>query len=135
MPLTSKLSYFPPSEFKNPEYVDDWSAVKLNDVRRVYGGPLVLTDDARRPGDLPSGGASDSLHYLGQAFDIRTRDKTREQLFALVRAVVIVANAIRASEPKLAGVELEMVKGPTDQHWHVAFFKDGRPDRLELALD
>lgn len=135
MPLVTRLSFFGRNEFEHPDLVDDWSAVQLNAIRRVFGAALTLTGDGREPGPKPEGGSDTSLHYVGQAFDLRTRTLTREQLFMLVWAVMVVAHAIRTTAPLLAGVELELVKGPKEQHAHVAFFKDGRPDRLELALE
>lgn len=135
------LRWFTVPEFRHPDLVDPWSAEQLDAVRDDYShshGPtegLTLTDDARLPSEIPPGSAgAASLHLKGQAFDIRTHDKTREQLFRLVAAVTNRARLLRASHPSMAGIELELVASPADHHCHIGFFKDGRADRLELAL-
>lgn len=126
--LNHDLQYFKLSEFRHPDLINERAALLLNDIRAVYGEPLTVTDDARTPDEQPPGFATDSLHYKGQAFDLRTRDLTREQLWRLVRSVYTVSVG-------QGGVELELVSSSTDHHLHVGFFFDGRADRLIVRAE
>lgn len=128
--LTADLEFFKLSEFKHPERVDPDAAFWLNEVRREFGEPIILTDDARLPGDLPSGGSTSSLHYLGRAFDIRSRHWTRETYWRFAAAVFRVQARMPRGDRK---VELELVDSPRDKHAHLGFYlSDGEP-RLVLA--
>lgn len=127
MSLTHDLTYFALSEFHRPDLVNERAARLLNDIRGVYGSPLTLTSDARTVAEetLLPGHAQppeSSLHVRGQAFDIRTRDLTNEQVWRLVKAVYTISVG-------QGGVELEL--SPT--HLHVGFFFDGRLDKLLVA--
>jgi hypothetical protein len=126
--VPDNLRWFKPGEFNNPELVSARAARYLDNIRSSFGKPIVVTDDARVPGQsLPTGASARSLHFLGQAFDIRIRDWSREDLWDFVRAVMTMATAMPADE---SGVELELVWSSTDKHAHVGFFFDGRPSRL-----
>lgn len=131
MPLTHDLRHFKLSEFKHPELVDETAALLLDEIREQYGQPLVLTDDARTPDEKPEGYSPTSLHYKGQAFDIRSRDMSKEDMWRLVRAVVSVADWVAGRKATTRGVELEIVSSATDKHVHIGFFLgDGRLNRL-----
>jgi len=134
MPLTRDLCYFKLKEFKHPELVNETAAELLDEIRAQYGRPLVLTDDARLPGDQPPGFSPTSLHYKGQAFDLRSRDLTREEMWLLVRAVLSVAEWVARGAK--SGVELEIVSSSTDKHVHIGFFLgDGRKNRIVVRAE
>lgn len=118
--ITHDLRYFKLSEFKHPELVDPVAASMLDEIRHQYGKELTLTDDARLPGDRPVGSVADSLHYKGQAFDIRTKDKNAVDLFSLLDAVYNVSKWIARGTK--SGVEVELVSSTTDHHLHVGFW-------------
>src|SRR5438093_548441 len=96
----------------------------LDEIRDQAGFALVVTDDARLPSDAPTGSVKDSLHYRGQAFDLRTRNLTAEQLFQLVNAAVNVTLWIARGAK--SGVEIEIVSSGSDHHLHVGFFLGAR---------
>lgn len=127
MALPPKLRNFKEKEFKHPELVDPEAAIGLDDVRTVYGRPLILTDDARLPGDCPPGCSPTSLHYLGRAFDLRWTF-TWTTLWDFVDAVFEVARR------KNLIPELELVHGPSDKHAHLAFKTHGEPE-LILSIE
>jgi len=134
MPLTHDLRHFKLSEFRHPELVNETAALILDEIRDQYGEPLTLTDDARTPDEKPTGYSPTSLHYKGQAFDLRTRDLTDAQMFKLVGAVYNVA--LWLCRGAKSGVELEVVSSSTDHHVHVGFFLgDGRSNRLEIRAE
>lgn len=125
---------FVEKEFRHPELVNQVAYDMLVAIRRQYNDPLVITDDARLPLDAPPGSAgADSLHQQGQAFDLRIRDMTKEQLWSLVKACINVGEWVARGQK--GGMELEMVWSKTDKHCHVGFFLDGRPNRFELSLE
>jgi len=124
MPLTHDLRHFKLNEFKHPELVNETAALMLDEVRDQFGFPLHLTDDARLPGDRPEGSVADSLHFKGQAFDLRTYNFNGEQLFKLVSAMMNVALWIARGQK--SGVEIEIVSSATDHHIHIGFFLGAR---------
>lgn len=133
MAVPNNLRYFAPSEFQHPFLVNEWCVRQLDSLRGLYGEPLIVTDDARLPTDAPPGSAgSDSLHVKGQAFDLRTRDKTEQQMWKLVGAAYVIAASL---PPVTAGIELELVASKTDHHLHIGFFMDGRPSRLFVSAE
>lgn len=111
--ITRWQKEFAQSEFKHPELVKQEAYDLLVQVRRRYGKPLVLTDDGRTPDDRPPGYSKTSLHYLGQAFDLRIYDKSEEELWALAAAVMSLGS--------VGGIELELVWSNTDKHCHIGF--------------
>lgn len=125
--LVTGLPNFALTDFKHPELVDPVAAALLQRIRTTFGIPMVLTDDARLPGDVPEGGSLTSLHYQGRAFDIRCRDWVPSQMWHFVTAVQSVAESLALPQ---AGVELELVWSDTDKHCHVGFHLDGRADTL-----
>ena len=132
--LNHDLRYFKLSEFKHPELVNETAAEMLDEIRSQYGRPLVLTDDARLPTDKPPGYSPTSLHYKGQAFDLRSRDMSAEALWKLVTAVFNVAAWVARGAKE--GVELEIVSSSTDHHVHIGFFLgDGRKNRLLIRAE
>lgn len=134
MPLVTELEFFARSEFKRPELVNDTAAKMLDEIRRQYGKPLVLTDDARVPGEMPPGASATSLHFKGQAFDLRIRDVSPEDLWKLVRAVINVGDWVARGEKR--GVELELVWSKTDKHCHIGFFLGAGPaNRLIIRTE
>lgn len=132
MAITTKLHHFSLGEFHHPELVNDRCAQYLDTLRGLFGQPLVLTDDGRAPGMLPPGASTSSLHFQGQAFDIRSRDWTPGEWYNFVKAAQQLAASL---PPEGAGIELELVHGPTDTHCHIGFFLDGRPNRLLIRAD
>lgn len=136
MPLTRDLRHFKRSEFKHPELINETAAEGLDEIREQYGSPLVVTDDARLSTDLPKGtaGPGKSLHYKGQAFDVRIRDMSTQDLWRFVRSVINVGTWWARGQK--SGIELELVWSPTDKHAHIAFFLgDGRESRLLLRIE
>ena len=132
--LTHDLRYFRLSEFRHPELVNETAAELLDEIRHQYGYPLILTDDARTPDEKPPGYSPTSLHYKGQAFDLRARDLSPEFWWKLVVAVVSVAMWVARGAK--SGVELELVKSSTDQHVHIGFFLgDGRANRIIIKAE
>ena len=128
----SDLVYFRLDEFRHPDLVDPRAARTLDAVRGEFGAPIFLTDDARLPGEAPPGASPTSLHYLGQAFDIRCRTWSPERMWAFVQAVQLVAGNLPADE---AGVELEVVWSAVDRHAHVGFYLNGHTNRLIIRAD
>lgn len=96
------LKHFAPQEFSHPDLVDNQAVRVLDEIRDVYGFPMILTDDARLPGEAPPGASATSLHYTGRAFDV-VFPSTREFAWELARAVFQVQAASRL------GLELELV--------------------------
>ena len=124
------LRWFRASEFRHVELVDFAAAKFLDNVRDRYGAPIVLTSDARTEAEnaAASGSSPTSYHLSGRAFDFRL-PASAEALWKLVAAVV-------AEQHVYGGpVELELVRGPTDRHVHLALMPAGRVSRLVLALD
>lgn len=130
--VTADAKYFKVSELKHPEIVNPRAFALLDLIREAFGKPITITDDGRPAGTLPPGASKTSLHFKGQAFDLRSKHWTPGDLWAFVYAVQAVADSLAPSE---TGVELELVKGPTDSHCHVGFYLDGRANRMVLALD
>jgi len=124
------LHYFKWAEFRHPERVDFVAARFLDNVRERYGALIVLTSDARTPEEnaAASGSSPTSYHLSGRAFDFRL-PATAEAIWKLVVAVIGEAHVYGGP------VELELVKGPTDRHVHLALMPAGRVSRLVLALD
>ena len=133
--IPNDLRYFKPNEFKHPELVNEQAVRLLDEIRHQYARPIIITDDARLPGDAPTGASKTSLHYKGQAFDIRSRDMTKEDMFRLARAVVNVADWV-ARKVGTQGIEFEIVDSATDKHVHLGFFLgDGRENRLFVKAE
>ena len=123
----SSLTFFKPSEWKNLPLVDFGFARYLDEVRLLYGKPLILTDSARLPDDKPPGYSKTSLHYLGRAADLRWTF-TPADLFRFVHAAIIAA----AGRP----IEIELVKSSTDKHAHIALFDDPtHPSHFVIAAE
>jgi hypothetical protein len=127
--IRSTLRHFALSEFRHPELVDDAAAVFLDDVRDLYGGPLIVTSDARTPEENTAapGHSPTSLHLVGRAFDLRWLADP-EALWRFVDAVYVTAGE--------RSVELELVHGPRDQHLHVGLYPNGaHRSRLLIRAD
>lgn len=123
--------HFKTDKFNHIDLVNQTALDLLDEIREQFGFSLTVTDDARLPTDLPEGtsGPGKSLHYLGQAFDLRIRDFTEDQMWNLVVAIINVATWVCRGQK--AGVELELVWSKTDKHAHVGFFLgDGRRNRF-----
>jgi hypothetical protein len=110
------LSYFSISEFKHPELIDPEAFTLLNEIRHAAGFPIVVTDDARTPEDQPEGHSETSLHLIGRAFDLRTRNLSKFQMYTLVDAILVIAVEYEVK------IELELVSSSTDKHLHVGFY-------------
>lgn len=129
--ITEDLQWFKLRDWKHADIVNTRAAYWLNEVRISFGAEIVVTGDGRPAGEKPSGGVDDSLHYIGQAFDLRSRAWNQRQRWAFLRAVMDVDDRMPLAE---RGIQLELVQGPTDQHFHLGFYLDGRPSELALAL-
>ena len=106
--------WFKHDEFKRPEMMNVAFILWLDLVRDRSKVPMVITDDGRLPGDVPSGASLTSLHFEGRAVDIRSRGWTPEQKWALVEAIMFYANQAPGK------VELELVfDRDGDKHWHI----------------
>lgn len=128
------LRHFKSKEFEYPDLCNPVALQLLDEVREQYGKPLIVTDDARIAGDIPTGGSLTSLHYKGQAFDIRVKDINSEDLWRLNVAVINVATWVARGNK--AGVEFEIVWGEKDHHIHLGFFLgDGRKNRLIIKTE
>lgn len=120
----SDTKWFKLKELEHPEIVNQTALELLSEVREQAGQPLVVTDDGRLPGEIPTGASPSSLHPKGQAFDLRTRNKTAEEMWRLLRAVFNVADWICRGTK--GGVEVELVSSATDHHLHIGFFLGSR---------
>jgi len=122
------LNFFQWSEFRHPDLVDYRFAMFVDDVRREYGFPIVLTSDARTPAEneAASGHAVNSRHLVGQAVDMRF-PPTAYHVWRLVEAVMKVTGD--------RSIELELVHSAVDQHVHLAFLEPGRASKLVVAAD
>lgn len=114
MPVPTDLKHFEPSEFKFPDLMDTTFLRWLDRVRELSGVPMIVTNDARPAGEMPTGASAKSLHRRGRAVDIRSRTLTAAQKWNLVQAMV----DLRDEAP--GKIEFECVFSPTDTHWHIA---------------
>lgn len=130
MAITTDVEFFPLKDWKHPELIDPRALRWLVEVRREFGEPIVITDDARPPGNRPTGSSATSLHFLGRAFDLRIRAWSWETLWRFVRAVMTVQARMPAAEN---GVELEVVWSSTDKHAHIGFYLYQRLPRLVIS--
>ena len=106
--------WFASTEFKRPEMMLPAFILWLDLVRDRSGVPMVVTDDGRLPGDVPSGASLTSLHFEGRAVDIRSRSWTPEQKWALIEAIMFYATQAPGK------IELELVYDEQgDKHWHI----------------
>lgn len=127
--IQGPLRHFQLNEFRHADLVDNAAAVWLDDIRELFGLPLVLTSDARTPAEnaAASGSSPTSLHLLGRAFDLQWIADSGH-LWRFVEAVYL-ASGERA-------VELELVNGPADRHIHVGLYPDeGHESRLLVRAD
>lgn len=128
------LAHFAVTEFKHPDLVDYSAATFLDQLRDAYGGPLVLTSDARTPAEnaAASGSSATSLHLLGRAFDLRwpgNEEQAWKFLAAFMRALGWTPPATERA------VELELVNSAKDKHVHFGLYPTARPSRLIVAAD
>lgn len=108
--------WFKPSEFKHPELMDSEFILWLDLIRDRSNVSMFITDDARLPGDRPSGSSKTSLHFRGRAVDIRSKNWTAEEKWRLSDMIHLYA----AWAP--GKVEFELVydaKTGGDKHWHI----------------
>ena len=128
MPITSKLRWFKPEEFRHHELVLDQAAVWLDDIREYYDSPLIVTSDARTPEEnaAASGSSPTSWHLQGRAFDLRYPGSP-ELVWDLVHAIMVVSG----SRP----VELELVNSARDRHVHIALLPEDRQSRCLIRAD
>lgn len=127
----STTRHFKTDKFNHVDLINQTALDLLDEIREQFGRSLIVTDDARLPTELPEGtsGPEKSLHYKGQAFDLRIRDFSEEDLWSFVATVINVATWVCRGAK--AGVELEIVWSKTDKHAHIAFFLgDGRKNRF-----
>lgn len=70
------IRYFRPSEFSRPEKVAYSLLVKLDNLRRLVGGPIVITSDVRNSQDWSS-------HFSGHGVDVACADsRTRFRMLS-----------------------------------------------------
>lgn len=132
----SLTRFFKTDTFKHIDLVNQTALDLLDEIRSQFGKPLTITDDARLPTELPEGtsGPGKSLHYVGQAFDLRIHDFSEEDLWNFVSAVISVATWVARGQKR--GVELEVVWSSTDKHAHIGFFLgDGRNNRFLVRAE
>lgn len=122
------LRHFSPKEFKNPDRIDPDAAKFLDEVRERFGFLLIVTDDARLPGDHPSGASPTSLHYVGRAFDLRW-------IQPAVRLARFVESVITVAGEWGVDYELELVNSTKDQHIHLGLQRPGVASELIVAGD
>lgn len=113
MTFPSDLQHFSAGEFHRPEMMNEGFMRWLDRVRTLCGVEFHVTDDGRDAHDAPSGSSKTSLHYLGRAVDIRTYTLSAQQKWRIMAAVVALANDAPGA------VEIEWVKGPTEEHLHL----------------
>lgn len=132
-----KLRWFVESEFEHPELLNHDALMLLDEVRDQFGRPLIITDSARLPTAAPTGSSKTSYHYKGQAFDLRIKHFTAQELWRLVEAVMTVARWVARRRAGLSGVELEIVWSSTDKHCHIAFKlgSDGGTDEFLVRAE
>jgi len=124
----ASLKFFKPTEWRHADLVSYAFAVYLDDVRREYGYPIVLTSDARTAAEnaAASGHSPTSRHLYGEAVDTRF-PPTSQHLWKLVHAVFKVAGD--------RAIELELVNSTVDQHVHIAFLPLGQTSKLLVKAD
>lgn len=119
MPVPADLKHFRASEFRRPELMHESFVRWLDAVRDRAGVVMVVTDDGRR-GERPAGSVVASLHEQGRAVDLRSRNWTPQEKWAIVSAIVQLADQAPGK------VELETVfDRDGDKHWHLGV--DARP--------
>lgn len=134
-PIFEDIEWFEPEEFKYPHLINKEALIRLDEFRGEYGRTITITDDGRLANDDPPGSAgSKSLHKITktkkcQAFDIRIKHMTREDLYVFVQQFMLWTYGSRW------GVELELVWSAKDKHCHIGFFLDETPSRLIIKAD
>lgn len=124
--------WFKTDKFKHIERVDQECLNRLDLIREEFELPIVITDDAREEDENPSGGAGDqSLHRKGRAFDLRVRDYTPQQYFALLTVIILLAQYYDWN------IQLELVSSAVDKHLHIGWYEDGetKPSTLTVRAD
>lgn len=132
MPIPRDLKWFAEREFRNPLLVEEEAVRFLDEVRDLYGAPIVVTSDARTAEDNERvGGSPTSWHLRGRAFDLRYPADER-LAWRLVDAICVMGDAWRG---RGVTIELELVYSARDKHVHLAVKRDGSPSRLIVAAD
>lgn len=122
--------YFAPSEFKHPERMNPAFVLWLDNVRARARVAMVITDDARDPGELPSGASKTSLHFRGCAVDVRSRNWSAYDKWRVVEAIVFYADSAPGK------IELELVYDQDgDKHWHIGVDETALTHQLIEADD
>jgi hypothetical protein len=106
--MVPSLKHFKPSEFNEPERMNPGFLFWLDNVRDRAGVPFKITSSWRMQ--------DNSLHGLGMAVDIHSRDWNAGQKWKVAEAVISLANEAPGK------VELELVfnQDPLkDCHWHI----------------
>lgn len=126
------LRWFKRNEFKNPDLMNTAFLLWLDLVRDRSGVSFVITDDARLPGDAPSGASATSLHYRGRAVDVRSRNWTAAQKWRVMEAMAFYSNQAPGK------VEWEPVFNADetgDKHWHIGVDEKATAHQLIEADD
>lgn len=120
MTFPTDLVRFKRSEFKFPDQMNIPFLRWLDRVAQRAGKhiPFIVTGDGRVPGVVPPGGAATSMHYKGQAVDIRSRIWSDTQKWLVLKAIVELADEAPWK------ICWEPVYSATDQHWHLDVKQD-----------
>ncbi len=128
-----ELQYFDVDEFHYYDSMDHTLLRTLDFVRGAVGDPFYITSDFRL-GD-------DGLHGEGRAVDWATdisRDRAKyayqEQMWRVSGAV---HEAKRLHITNMRNVQLELVQGPNDWHFHLGLYPVGSflESKIIIALD
>ena len=119
--MTRGVSHFQRSEFRCPccgrGAVSLALVLALEDVRTLYGGPVVIASGWRcEPHNREVGGHPRSRHLVGCAADLAPLDRDRERWEALRLAVVAVARRYGSdwstySDPARRVIHLQAPRG------------------------
>jgi hypothetical protein len=138
----SNLKWFKRNEFDAPDNINTQLLYLLDDMREQFGQSFRITSDGRNPAhNAAVGGASTSLHLFDPSkalvcravdWEINWGPKPLlwEQIDKMVQAWYNFRDQLDPT-----GTELEVVIGPTDKHFHLGVFLDGRPHRLVFSAD
>lgn len=128
-----------PILFNKIEHMDDELLEFLYNVRVQAGISFYITSAWRSAErNLLIGGHPQSLHPLGRAVDFATKGSRSgdnqlyyEDLWKITEAVV------REASNTDCGVQLELVKGPTDKHLHLGLYPEewNKNSKIVLAVD
>jgi len=116
------LRHFKPSEFNEPDKMNPAFLNWLDLIRDRCGVPFKITSSYRNQ--------DNSLHGLGMAVDIHSRDWNAGQKWKVAYAVMFYAT----DAPGVVELELVFNQDPTkDCHWHIGV--DPRPGHVHELIE